>query len=78
MVHIADLVQQFPPEKREQGRRLNARYGALVAATKELSGEKRIASEAYRDGVLEDLEELKREIADEFRTWREAYGIPGV
>ncbi len=34
---------------------MNARYGALVAATKELSGEKRIASEAYREGVLDDL-----------------------
>ena len=69
-------VKELPPEKREHGRRLNARYWALVAACKELRGEKTIVTEGYREMTLEALEDLKAEIDREYRAFEEEEGIP--
>jgi hypothetical protein len=69
-------ITELPPEVREHGRRLNARYWALVEALHVLRGEKEILTDGYMEMTLEVLEGLKEEIDREYRAFEEEHGIP--
>jgi hypothetical protein len=73
---VRRMVGKLPTEDRKQAARFTERYWALHHARKELSGEQPIASERFREHVVEVLEAMRREIDASFRAWREERGIP--
>ncbi len=72
------MVLELPREDQEQGARFSGRLSALDAAMQEISGGRPIASEEYREGVLEEIGGLRGEISGAFKAWRSERGIPDV